>query len=50
MFFRALPQGRVSYPIPTNVNDISANYIRALRKKFQLTELDGVSDYDFYEG
>jgi hypothetical protein len=50
MFFRTLPEGVFSFPIPTNKEDIYSNYIRSLRKKFRLTELDGVTDYDFYEG
>ena len=45
-----LPEGKVSYPIPTSKEDVYSVYIRALRKRFKLTELDGVTDYDFYEG
>jgi len=50
LFIRMLPEGKVSYPIPTSKEDVYSVYIRALRKRFKLTELDGVTDYDFYEG
>ena len=50
LFIRMLPEGKASYPVPTSKEDVASVYVRALRKKFRLTEMDGVTDYDFYEG
>jgi hypothetical protein len=50
MFSGTVEGKPVSYPLPTNTNDVSQNYVRAIRKKFHLTEQHGISDKDFYGG
>ncbi len=48
-FVQVLPTGTFTYPVPTTRNDILICYIRGCRKKFGLTEEDGVSDKEFYD-
>lgn len=48
LFFKKFPEGVFSYPVPTSRNDILACYVKNCRKKFRLTEQDGISDTDFY--
>lgn len=49
-FLRNMPGGTFSYPIPTHGTDVPVPYIREMRKKFGLTQADGVTDHEFYEG
>ncbi|WP_437191685.1 type II toxin-antitoxin system HicA family toxin [Planctomicrobium sp. SH527] len=48
LFVRVLDGQGVSYPIPTNKNDIPTVYVKGIRKRFRLAVEDGVSDADFY--
>lgn len=40
-------RGSDTYPVP-NESDVLIPYVRGCRKKFRLTEKDGVSDSAFY--
>jgi hypothetical protein len=48
-FLRRNENGRVvsSYPIPTK-KEVLICYVRGCRRRFGLTEEDGISDEDFY--
>ncbi|WP_165074069.1 type II toxin-antitoxin system HicA family toxin [Paludisphaera rhizosphaerae] len=48
LFFRKFPEGTVSYPVPTTSKEVARVYVRQCRRRFRLTEADGVSDRDFY--
>jgi predicted RNA binding protein YcfA (HicA-like mRNA interferase family) len=48
IFYKRIDGATVTYPIPTSSKDVLICYIRSCRKKFKLTEDDGVSDHDFY--
>jgi hypothetical protein len=48
MFFRKLPTGTFSYPIPTHHKEVRAQYVKGLRARLGLTADDGISDEDFY--
>lgn len=50
LFFRQTPEGTASYPIPTTAKEVARVYVRQCRRRFRLTEADGVSDRDFYDG
>jgi len=47
-FCKSTPQGVFSYPVP-NERVVLICYVRGCRKKFKLTEQDGVSDKVFYD-
>jgi hypothetical protein len=47
-FFKYMPNGWASYPIPHG-KDVLLQYVRGCRKKFKLTEEDGVPDNQFYD-
>ena len=47
MFFRTLPEGTFSYPVPDK-KDVLVCYLRNIRKRFRLTAADGVADEEFY--
>ena len=46
-FCKVTPEGVFSYTVP-NEREVLICYVRGCRKKFKLTEKDGVSDNDFY--
>jgi hypothetical protein len=46
-FFKFMDSGYASFTIPHR-KDVLLPYVRACRKKFRLTEADGVNDTDFY--
>lgn len=48
MFFRIIDGVELSYPIPTNRRPVLKQYVRGIRRRFQLLPEDGVSDDDFY--
>lgn len=48
LFFCEFPEGTVSYPVPTTSKEVARVYVRQCRRRFRLTESDGVSDRDFY--
>jgi hypothetical protein len=51
MFFRELPDGTYSYPIPKDKkkkDEIKDCYVKGVRKKFKLLPGDGVSDSEFF--
>jgi hypothetical protein len=47
LFYKKMEGGVFTYPVP-NESDALICYVRGCRKKFKLTEDDGVSDRDFY--
>ena len=48
LFTKVIDGRPASYPIPDG-KDVLICYIRSCRKKFKLTEEDGVPDSQFYE-
>jgi len=48
VFYRDLPDGRFTYPVPTHDKDVKICYVRGCRKRFRLMPADGVSDKEFY--
>ncbi|MHB1033496.1 MAG: hypothetical protein ACYC35_01770 [Pirellulales bacterium] len=48
VFFKRFSDGVFTYPVPTADNDVKTCYVRGCRKRFRLTEEDGVSDNEFY--
>ena len=49
MFCKKTDAGLFTYPVPTHGDDVLICYVRGCRKKFKLTQKDGVSDHDFYD-
>jgi hypothetical protein len=50
-FVKRFPDGTFSFPLPTHGRDVVlVCYVKAIRKKFRLTEAHGVSDREFYGG
>jgi hypothetical protein len=47
LFYKEIDDKVVSYPVPSD-RDVLDCYVRNCRKKFKLTEADGVSDDKFY--
>lgn len=47
LFTKRMDDGVFTYPVP-NQKDVLICYVRGCRKKFKLTEKDGVTDRDFY--
>ena len=47
LFVKRADTGTFTYPVP-NEDDVLICYVRGCRKKFKLTDRDGVSDDDFY--
>lgn len=48
MFFRRIDGCVFSFPIPTHGTDVLQCYVQNIRKRFRLTEADGVTDAEFY--
>jgi hypothetical protein len=49
MFLRKINESVFSYPVPTHGRDVlPIPYVKGCRKKFKLTEKDGVTDKEFY--
>jgi predicted RNA binding protein YcfA (HicA-like mRNA interferase family) len=48
LFIKQTSGGPITYPVPTCHDDILICYVRGCRKKFGLTDDDGVSDQEFY--
>lgn len=48
IFGRQFDDGWFSYPVPCHSKDVLDCYVRGCRKKFRLTEDDGVPDEDFF--
>jgi hypothetical protein len=48
-FHKVIDDAEVGYPIPTNNDPVLIAYVKGARRKFKLTEEDGVSDKDFYD-
>lgn len=48
MFKRNIGGGVFSYTFPTKRAEVNDCYVKGVRKKFKLTEADGVSDSDFF--
>ena len=48
-FYKSMDAGMFTYPVPDQ-KDVLICYVRGCRKKFKLTDDDGVSDREFYEG
>jgi predicted RNA binding protein YcfA (HicA-like mRNA interferase family) len=48
VFAKQFPDGRFTYPVPVHGKDVLDCYVRGCRKKFRLTEEDGVTDDAFY--
>lgn len=46
-FFKQFSEGEFGYPVPHD-KDVAKCYVQGARRKFRLTEEDGVSDDDFY--
>ena len=49
MFFKVIDGKMFSYPVPTHGTDVKPCYVNNCRKKFRLTEKDGVTDHDFFD-
>lgn len=47
MFFREIDGRRFSYPVPGG-RDVLRQYVRGVRRRFRLTDTDGVDDNEFY--
>jgi class 3 adenylate cyclase len=47
VFARDLPTGTFTYPVP-NRADVLIAYVVGCRRRFALSEADGVSDAEFY--
>jgi len=48
MFYRDLPDGRFTYPVPRHDKDVKVCYVKGCRRRFRLLPSDGVSDKEFY--
>jgi hypothetical protein len=48
LFYKQFTDGMFTYPVPTNNNPVLPCYVNGSRKKFRLTEADGVSDEEFF--
>ncbi len=48
VFYRAMPDGVFTYPVPTHGKDVKPCYVKGCRKRFRLLPDDGVTDDDFF--
>ena len=48
VFFAYIGGGKVTYPIPRGGDLVQKCYVKECRRKFKLTEGDGVTDEEFY--
>jgi hypothetical protein len=48
LFFKEMPAGYASYPVPTNCDPVLPCYVKGARKRFSLLESDGITDEDFF--
>ncbi len=48
LFQSTIDGATVSYPVPTSGGEVHSVYVAGCRKKFRLTEKDGISDREFF--
>lgn len=49
VFFREIDGAVFSYLVPTSRQDVSSVYATGIRKRFNLTARDGITDQQFYD-
>ena len=48
LYYKVIDGGRYTYPVPTTREPVLECYVKGARRKFRLTEQDGVSDDEFF--
>jgi len=48
VFWKTLPDGTYTYPVPTTRKDVLPCYVKGARRRFRLMPEDGISDEEFF--
>lgn len=48
LFYKVIDGNRFTYPVPTTRDPVLECYVKGARRKFRLTEQDGITDDEFF--